>query len=147
MAERGEQIDRQEEQSERMRERAQELLENATPEQLEQLERWAEAMREQQRTPPSELDNRATTPADLRPRDVTPEERERERTIAEWFSDQEPGEGTPADADPGERVREAVDSALRAVEDQAVPVRRRELIKRVFDNVKEQSQKPPEGEK
>jgi len=49
----------------------------------------------------------------------------------------------------GERVREAADSALRAVEDQTVPVRRRELIKRVFDRVNERSERPPapEGEK
>jgi len=153
LAERGEQIDRQQEQSRRMRERAQELLDNATPEQLEQLERWGAAMRQQHTTPttpnPSQLDNRATTPADLRPRNLTPEEQERERVIAEWFGEQSPGDGDPMSGKVGERVREAADSALRAVEDQTVPVRRRELIKRVFDRVNERSERPPapEGEK
>jgi len=151
MAQRDEQIERQQQQSDRMRERAQELLDNATPQQREQLERWGEAMRSQQTpaTTPGELDDRATTPADLRPRDPTSEEQERERVIAEWFNQKQTGDGERISKEAVERVREAADSALRAVEDQAVPVRRRELIKRVFDGVKERSDRQPaqEGER
>jgi len=80
---------------------------------------------------------RVTETVDARPPEpVRPED---ERVIAEWLGEGRRGEGGARD-EVGERLREAVDAAERALEQQAVPTRRRELIRRVFDRVEQRAE-------
>ena len=120
--------------SEELRRQAEEMLKGRSPEDLEQLDRWARELDRQQ--PPPIPEDRLSVPADLRPEaGEVPE-----RVIAEWYGDGEAPEGA-ASGEVSDRVRRAADSALRAVEDQAVPVRRRDLVRRVFDRVREDGEK------
>ena len=84
--------------------------------------------------------------------DARPEgepEPEREQIISEWFNPAaEPGENAPAGRiDPGRTVQLAEERAQRALEQQPVPRRHADLIKRVFDRfgerAKEAADAPP----
>ena len=124
-----------------MRKRAQELLDQASPEQRERLEDLAErfAQRDAQRTGgPRPYDATGETVDARDENSTTPGERE--QTLREWFNP----EGEPVDGvDRSERtpaaLREAAESADRAVEQQRVPPRYRKLVREVFKNIRERA--------
>lgn len=66
---------------------------------------------------------------------------EREDIIAEWFNPSaKPGESAaPGQIDPGQSVQQAEQRAQRALEQQAVPRRHADLIKRVFNRFGERA--------
>ncbi len=73
-----------------------------------------------------------------------PEGRPRERVIAEWYSNRPPATGEhAARATPAEEVRRAADAADRAIEQQTVPARYSDLVRRVFKRYAEQVATPP----
>ncbi len=67
---------------------------------------------------------------------------EDERTIAEWFTpgDMEGESPTRGRITPGETVRSAGERAQRAIEQQNVPRRHAEMIKRVFDRLSREAE-------
>ncbi|GAB5495798.1 MAG: hypothetical protein Phyf2KO_08780 [Phycisphaerales bacterium] len=77
--------------------------------------------------------------------DARPDEHERdtenERTIAEWFAPGEIDGGAqePGQVQPGEFAQSAGERAQRAIEQQSVPRRHAEMIKRVFDRLSTQA--------
>ena len=82
--------------------------------------------------------------------DARPEgqpEPEREQIISEWFNPSaKPGEETPTGRiNPGRTVRLAEERAQRALEQQAVPRRHADLIKRVFDRFGERARQAAPG--
>lgn len=100
------------------------------------------------REPQSPMAQQPTTPhlGDVDPVDARPPEQrpstpqQRERVLAEWF-----GEGiSPSDEGriPFEAIRQAAQSAERAVEQQAVPPRYSDLVRRVFRRYAQQGENP-----
>ncbi len=135
------------------------MLEPSSPEQREQVRRMAEDLARQSseagddgpgsepapmvQGKPRTPFNTQTTPIDARrPATVSGNEKPPERTISEWYSDkpidrnQPPGGLAPADA-----MRQAADGAERAIENQQVPGRYQDLVRRVFRRYSEQA--PP----
>jgi hypothetical protein len=135
----------QEEQARRLADRAQELLEKASPEERRELERWAEEMRrEQQARPPVEREF-ATETVDAR--GAEPPAARDERVIAQWFGNQESEPGGAGRAEMGEEVQRAAESAERAIEQQVVPARYSDLVRRVFRRYAERSGLPRGGDR
>ncbi|MEL6796133.1 MAG: hypothetical protein AAFO89_04840 [Planctomycetota bacterium] len=81
---------------------------------------------------------------DARDRDADPETRE--RVISEWFKDPE---GRPLDAaapsDARETIRRAARDAERAVEQQTVPRRYEDLVRRVFERYARRAEAPTDA--
>lgn len=79
--------------------------------------------------------------------DARPEEQDRntenDRTIAEWFAPGESDGGAqePGQVQPGQFAETAGERARRAIEQQSVPRRHAEMIKRVFDRLNAQAKK------
>jgi hypothetical protein len=128
--------------SERLREQTRRMAESMDEEQRRQ---WSAAREQMQPGTGDEAgrDGRRTPPTD----EAAPLERDRiedidarafeddpGEVIAEWLSDEphEIGDATPRRAAPTERAREAQRVAERAVNEQAVPARYHELIRRYF---------------
>lgn len=135
----------QEQQAQRLRQMAQDLLEKSTPEEREELRKWAEKLQQEQaarRAASGTPWSGATEDVDAR----RPPEGQRpadERIVAQWFG------GAPAERDDavsrrpvGEQIRQAVRSAERAVEGQDIAPRHRELIRRVFRRYSQRSETP-----
>ncbi len=127
-----------------MRRRAQELLDKATPEQRERLEKIARRLAERQsvtRGPsaPYEAEREIVDARGKGPRD------DRGQVLAEWYNPEgEPAEGIERGAT-ADRLREAVASAERAVEQQRVPSRYRKLVRDVFEQIKARAEKEHTG--
>ncbi len=131
------------EQAEDLRKRAQELLDDLSPEQREELDQLARELAERRgpaATPPApqDLAARQTESVDARPSELPPEARE--RVIAEWYGD----EDAPRDAKSrsqiiSENLRGAAEGAQQAVEQQRIPPRYRDLIRRVYRQIEERS--------
>lgn len=146
MADDGRSIDRRLADSQRLREQAERMLSQATPEQRKRLEELAERLgggggaERGPRGPvtaptarPS-LESEATTPVDARPMPTPGAEGE---TIAQWL-----GEGGRGNAEPrrlAEGLRRAADGAERSVEQQRVPARHSDLVRRVFQRYMERA--------
>jgi hypothetical protein len=112
-----------------------------TPEEREELHRWAREMaREQGATPPGATEGRTTgglreerpdwqfemEDVDFR-RDPTGEA---DRVIAEWFTDDPPDrQGIDRQPMSPDRVRRAAEAMERALNEEAVPPRYRQLIR------------------
>ncbi len=133
LRERNEGATRDREQAERLRQQARKMLDEASPEERERLEdlarQYADRLREQKSGDPFE-----EQVFDARARDGSPEVRGTEEQRANLLED-EPGQGGPATGGPpmtGERVRNAAQSAERAIEQQGVPRRYRDLVRDVF---------------
>lgn len=137
-------------QSRAVRERAEKLLEQASPEERERLEELAERFGSGVGDGPPEGNEPAprvaewagaTEAVDARPRGPAARSAN-ESVIAEWLSGAE-GSGGVGTARGGgsaaERVRQAAASAERAVEQQAVPMQHRELVRRVFRRFSERA--------
>lgn len=125
-----------------MRETARELLENASPQEREAMERWAlEKMRER---PPAQ-DAAPRTPwrpdtetFDARPNEIPPDAAE--RVVARWFSDEGVDRsGATSRRETAEAVREAREGAERAIDQQVVPRRHADLVRRVFQRYAERT--------
>lgn len=84
--------------------------------------------------PPTRFGDAATAPADFRP-DPGAAAEGSERIVSEWFG--EGGERPDGAASPGaaRAVREAAGGARRAIEQQAVPRKYRDLVRGVFDRM------------
>jgi hypothetical protein len=150
-----------------LRERAQEMLEQMSPEERkEMLDRWAQAQRDRQdrarradgSPTDSQLPSEAATDPFTNPTNPPadrvdmsrPGKEATDRVIARWLGE---GEGDP---DPAAKrafssaVRRSRDSAEQAFEQQRIPRRHQDLIRRVFDRfaarAQEQAspQSPPE---
>lgn len=110
---------------ERLRERARQLEEEASPEEIRRAQQLARAMAAERgsawqgRT--EAFDARRESPA------ASPDD----PVIGRWFGDGAPGQGVSRQGF-GEAVREAASGAERAIENQAVPPRHADLIRRVF---------------
>lgn len=84
-----------------------------------------------ERPAPSALDGAPASPVDARPDAAT--EGVREQVVGDWYSDEILERDPAARSVAGERVREAVRGAERAIEQQRVPRRRRDFLKRVYE--------------
>ncbi len=133
LRERNEGLTRDREQAERLRQQAQRMLDQASPEERERLEdlarQYAERLQQQGSGDPFE-----EQVFDARARDDSPEVRGSEEQRANLLED-EPGQGgsvTGGQPMTGERVRNAAQSAERAIEQQGVPRRYRDLVRDVF---------------
>jgi hypothetical protein len=142
-------VDSEQKQAREMRELARRMLENSTPEQREQFRQMAERMSRREGAGGSEAgEGPNTAPQNARtptatapsvPVDVrrgpgeTEGPRPAERTIAEWYTSKpEPrGEGASGPM-PQEALRSAAEGVQRSIEQQQVPARYEELVRRVF---------------
>ncbi|MEM0983891.1 MAG: hypothetical protein AAGI17_08070, partial [Planctomycetota bacterium] len=135
LAERQRQGKQNAEDAERLRQRAEDLLKDASPEQRQRLADLAKRLQERRRQRNSDLPFSEEL-ADLRgePREAGDQQ---ERVVGE--RPQEPGAEPPPAGFEGarsaERVREAAEGAQRALEQQVVPRRYRRAIREVFDRL------------
>jgi len=120
----------------RLRDEADELLRRTTPEQRERLSRLNEELARRRRERMPEVPSTFETVEAGRPAEGASEQ-----VIAEWLG--EPGDETA----PGgrqvvtQRLREAAAGAERAVEQQAVPSRHADLVRRVFRRYQERMER------
>ncbi|MFG0275679.1 MAG: hypothetical protein ACF8QF_11535 [Phycisphaerales bacterium] len=161
MRRRQEQGGQQRENAERVREEAERMLEEMSPEQREQMRRWAEALEEQQSGDSDDgpgVGSRGDGPTTAsRPAERAPVETEGvdarrepevagddERVVGEWYNPMGPERAAPGEVDSQaqRRLRDAAEAAERAVEDQAVPNRYRDLVKRYFRRLPEMAPAP-----
>lgn len=137
MAREGRGIDRRLTESKRLREQAESLLARASPEQRRRLEELASRLAGSREagdgprgpvTPPAPvapIDGVPTTPVDARAPGG-----EGGLTIADWLGEGGQGPAAPRIA---EGLRQAAEGAERAIEQQAVPARHSDLVRRVFE--------------
>jgi hypothetical protein len=145
----------QREASEKMREQARRLLEQASPEERRELERLAREMQDRARQAGGDdapRDPGAPAPAGERPwqteafdaRGETPDgPRGPQHVIADWLGDEaeRPAGAAPA-ASPGAPLREAAEGVERAIDRQAVPRTRSDLVRRVFERYRQRAAEP-----
>lgn len=142
-------VDSEQKQAREMRELARRMLENSTPEQREQFRQMAERMSKREGAGGSEAGEGPNTvpqegrtptatapsvPVDVRrgPRE-SEGPRPAERTIAEWYSSKPEARGEQTSGPiPQEALRSAAEGVQRSIEQQQVPARYEELVRRVF---------------
>ena len=131
--------------AQRLREQAQDMLEKMTlQERREMLQRWSKLDQQQDAGASPRGDVGTQDPSPAGP--DTPSERvdmsrpaddAAERVIARWLSD-EPGDpDLPPARGLAEQLRRSRDSAEKAFEQQRIPVRHQDLVRRVFDRYTE----------
>ncbi|MBX3375654.1 MAG: hypothetical protein KF678_01470 [Phycisphaeraceae bacterium] len=147
--------------SKRLEEMARRMLEESTPEQRRELERLAREMMNESPNggrgagtgPAQNLspvngpgpDSTRTEPVDAR-RKPLDRPGEGERVIADWYSNRPSSRGeTGAAPVLAEELRRAAESAERASENQVIPPRYHDLIRRVFNRYAEQVPPPSPG--
>jgi hypothetical protein len=124
--------------SEDLRRRAQELLDQATPEQRQRLEEWALEETRRRGSAPGSMSDAGEEVVDARSR----ERDESGRVISEWFNPEgEAPAGVISEGMSGGQLKEAAAAAERAVEQQRVPTRYRRLVRDVFKRVQERGEK------
>lgn len=137
-------------QADRLREMSRKLQEQMTPEQQRELARLAReyadasARRSSETRQAPRASDFATRPVDARGQRDPAAPRSRERVIAEWTSERsgrEPATATSSNTAPAE-LRRAADAADRAIEQQAVPRKYADLVRRVFERYSEGSPPP-----
>ncbi|MEO0511888.1 MAG: hypothetical protein AAF108_03220 [Planctomycetota bacterium] len=111
----------------RLRERSDQLLSEATPEELEEARRLANALAAER----SSAWSGRTELFDARSEPTGPSESD--RVIGRWFGDGDAGRGVSREGF-NETVRDAARGAERAIEENAVPPRHTSLIRRVFES-------------
>lgn len=159
MAEREGAAREQRKQAGRLREQAERMLEGASPEERQRLQDLAREMAREMRNAGEQdgsgagLGPRSAQGAQAAPQrawdvdDVEAgsdaAEEQGGRVIAEWFNDQERPEGVSRTGRPSGSVPPAMDEAARAaeraVERQAVPRDRRDLVRRVFERYRQRA--------
>jgi hypothetical protein len=150
------------ESSKRVQELARRMAEQATPEQKEQFQKLMQEMSKVRKPgmgsgpggqastakpqKPATLRDAGTQPVDARKQ---PSAKPTERVLAEYYSDRpydrKPGESAAAPM--SEEFKKAADAAERGSEQQAIPARYSDLVKRVFKRYAEQTAPPPEPKK
>jgi hypothetical protein len=153
MADAGRRAQQSRKQAEHLKDMARKMYEEATPEQRKELDKLVQDMQRDSgeepgtepqpmtRTEPKALRSPNTEPVDARPKPPTDRPAPGERVIAEWFSNRAGNSTGTAAAT--EDLRRAADSAERAIEQQVVPPRYNDLIKRVFKRYSEQASGAP----
>lgn len=138
--------------SQALREQAEKMLRQMSPRDRQQLEELAERWggdptgSGDQRVdrPPTREWTGPTEAVDARPRGEAAKGA-RESVISEWLAPATPGPDTAARREAtAERFREAARGAERAVEQQAVPMQHRDLVRRVFNRYTERATKGQE---
>ncbi|RMH26809.1 MAG: hypothetical protein D6693_06495 [Planctomycetota bacterium] len=117
------------------RDRARRMYDNMSPAQRERLNRWASAQARQAggaTAPPAPMGPTRTDLFDLRPGAGA----DPDRVIARWANPNDPGGGGASTKPIEERIRQAADSAERAIEEQAVHRRYRDAVKRYFERAR-----------
>ena len=146
--------------AQKMMEMARRMAEQMTPEQQEQFRKLAQDYTKLQgpgsgpgdepmpltlRRPAAPRDA-ATRPVDAR-KSPDAQSKPSERVIAEWYSDRpidrKPGEAEPA-GPISEDFKKAAEAAERGSEQQQIPARYSDLVKRVFKRYAEQTARPPQ---
>jgi len=61
------------------------------------------------------------------------------RIVSDWFDPESPRPTAPGRSDAARRMREAADGARRAIEQQQVPRKYRDLIRRVYERMEQRS--------
>lgn len=84
---------------------------------------------------PAPIENAPSTPVDARQAETDPELRE--QVIGDWYSDETLQRDPAARRAAGERIRDAAQGAERAIEQQRVPRRRRDFLRRVYERYTE----------
>jgi hypothetical protein len=139
MEEAREQIEADEERAQRLRERAEEMLDEMSPEQREEMERWAEQLLIEDGRSASGYDY-STESVDARPAGEELEVRE------EWFNPD--GEvvrdGAVSREEMIETLRTAAEGAERAIEEQRVPARSRH-VRRYFERALKRAEEAQES--
>lgn len=125
------------------RKKAREMLDRMSPEQREQMERWARELQRERPTPPPSRPS-PSEDFDSRPVDMRPEESAPDRVIAQWFNPDadpsQPGEISRRAVD--DRLQDAAKGAEQAVEEQSVHRRYSDIIKRYFENARKAKPAP-----
>lgn len=120
-----------------LRDRAEQLMESASPEDRARMNELAKQLARSDslpakdaypewRGPTQVFDTRATEQPSQSP-DSPPD-----RTIAEWLSEPKPGGKGASGGLPAEPLRKATEGAQQAIEQQAIPPKYTDLVKRVF---------------
>ncbi|MCH7790957.1 MAG: hypothetical protein IID31_01580, partial [Planctomycetes bacterium] len=127
--------------AQRLREQARDMLEKMSPqERREMLQRWSKLNQERQADAAQRVDSGAQDSSPAEP--DTPSERvdmsrpsddAAERVIARWLSDNPGDPDSPPARGLAEQIRRSRDSAEQAFEQQRIPVRHQDLVRRVFD--------------
>lgn len=161
MAKHADQAKQSEQKSREMREQARKLMDSMSPQQKRELEQLARQLGKDPKgrmiddagsglgpmVPPRteanrpDLDSLAKEPVDMRP-PGTPEGSARDRVLAEWDAPPRPGEALPASPGMNEGVRRAAEGVERAIEQQQVPPRYSDLVRRVFKKYVDRTQEP-----
>jgi hypothetical protein len=135
-------------QVEQARELSEKMLQPDTPQQREEIRRLAQdiggargAGRDERQTPlvgkpRPEQSNPLTTPVDAR-QPAAPGRQPHETTVAEWYSNK-PVQRDGTSTAPPDALRQAAQSAERAVEQQTIPSRYSDLVRGVFRRYSEQ---------
>ncbi len=135
MGEQGGQGSRQRERADELRQRARRLMGEPEPEGGGPVAGEQEVA--QAPEAPAPIESGPTTPVDAR---NTPEdERAQEQVIGDWYSDEALSRDPAARREAGQRIQEAKAGAERAIEQQRVPRRRREFLRRVYERYAESS--------
>eukprot|EP00913_Durusdinium_trenchii_P006095 g5707.t1 len=135
MGEQGRQGERQRERADELRQRARRLMGEPESEQEPGGGGPLPGEQELARSPeaPTPIEGGPTTPVDAR---NTPEgERPSEQVIGDWYSDEALSRDPAARREAAQRVRDAKEGAERAIEQQRVPRRRRDFLRRVYERV------------
>ncbi len=126
-----------------LRRKAQELLDDATPEERERLEEMAERLAQQNRLPeqgPTEPWDAANRTVDARDPNATPGDGDNEQVLAEWYNPEgDPADGVERGEASAQRLRDAAESAERAVEQQRVPPRYRRLVRDMYKRLQDRA--------
>lgn len=134
LAQRRDFADQSREDAQRLREQAERMLQDLSPEEREEVRRLAEQIARERGAPIEDLSNASTRDVDARrPRE---EREDAGRVIAEWLSDGKPGASDArGTVDAQRRIAEAAQGAQRAIEEQQTPARYSEFIRRYFQRL------------
>ncbi len=140
----GQEAQRQQQQAERLDEQIEEMLKETSSERREQNERWDRSMTGE-RGMPKPPDSGESPRFDSEPVDARrpAQDKPRERVVAQWFSDK-PAErgGEPGRASMDEQIQRAAQGAERAIEQQVVPGRYGDFVRRVYRRYGERAAAP-----
>lgn len=122
------------EDAQRLREQAERMMRDLSPEEREQMRRLAEQIARERGAAPDDFSGAQTRDVDARR--PTGAQEDSGRVIAEWLSDGKPGANDArGTVDARRRLTEAAAGAQRAIEEQQTPARHSEFIRRYFQRL------------
>jgi hypothetical protein len=122
------------EDAQRLREQAERMMQDLSPEEREQMRRLAEQIAREQGAPVEDFSGALSRDVDARRPTGAPDDSG--RVIAEWLSDGKPGANDArGTVDARRRLTEAAAGAQRAIEEQQTPARHSEFIRRYFQRL------------